>query len=117
MVGGKEFEEAIANARFFFVDDGVARGIQQNVRLDEAGERNNLPVQLQRVSHGQRIRMARYGNNVFGAKYVRLFENFTADFGEREPVGCRVEAFQASGVLNRLQSHAAHARLLRARSR
>ncbi len=56
--------------------------------------------------------MAGHGNHVLRAKDPGLFENLAADFGEGEPVGCGVEAFQASGILNGLQGYAADTRLL-----
>lgn len=44
MVGGKQFEEAIADARLFLINDGVAGGVDEHIRLDKASERNDLTI-------------------------------------------------------------------------
>lgn len=36
MIGGKKFEKTIADAGFFFVDDSVAGGVDEDIRIDEA---------------------------------------------------------------------------------
>src|SRR5215472_5033781 len=38
MVGGKQVEEAIADPRLFFIDDRIARAVDQNLWLNHAGE-------------------------------------------------------------------------------
>src|SRR5260221_2270448 len=112
MVGGKKFEEAIAYTRIFLVDYRVAGGIQEHAGFDEAGERQNVSVELQSIGHREGVRMAGYGDHVLGAKDGGLFEDFAANFGEGEPVGCGIETFQTSCILNRLQGYAADTRLL-----
>ncbi len=41
---GEVFEKAIADSLLFFVDDGVARGVDEDVRIDEASERDDVVV-------------------------------------------------------------------------
>src|SRR5256885_6040663 len=56
--------------------------------------------------------MAWQGNDVLGLKNFRLLENLAANFGKRESVRRGVELFQPARILNRLQRHSSHARLL-----
>ena len=56
--------------------------------------------------------MAGNGHHVFGLEDGGLFENLAAHFGERQPVGRRIEAVEPAGRLDRLERHAAHAGLL-----
>src|SRR5439155_22366637 len=61
---------------------------------------------------GQRDRVARPGNHVVRAEYARLFDDFAADLRKCEAISGWIEPFQASGILDRLQRDATHARLL-----
>src|SRR5580658_11138289 len=78
MIRGKEFEQTIANSWLFFVDDGVACAVDQNLRFHDSRQGNDLAANFQGVGHGQGIGMARNGNYVFGPKDVGLFQNFSA---------------------------------------
>jgi hypothetical protein len=111
VIGGEKFEETIADAEFFFVDDGVAGGVDEDVGLDEAGEWNGFAVELDGVGHGEGVGVTRDGDDIFGAKDVGLLENVAANFAEGEAVGGRIEFFEASGVLDGLQGDAADAGL------
>ena len=42
MVRREEFEELVMECRVIFVNDGVAAPIDQDLRVDHAGERNHL---------------------------------------------------------------------------
>ena len=52
------------------------------------------------------------GNHVFGTKHLRLLENVSPDFGQRQAIAGRIKPFSSAGVLDRLKRHAAHAGLL-----
>jgi hypothetical protein len=87
VIGGEKFEETIADAGLFLVDDGVAGGVDELIGLDKAGEWNCFAVEFEGVGHGERVGVAGDGDNVFGAKDVGLLENVAANFGESEAVG------------------------------
>ncbi len=112
MVRGEKFEQTIADALLLFVDDRITSGVDEHVRRDEPRERHNLAFDFQRVRHGQRIGMAGHGNDVLGLKDLCLLENLAADLGKGESIRRGVEPFQAARILNRLQRHSSHARLL-----
>ena len=111
VVGCEQLEEAIADARFFFVDDGVARGVDEDIGFDETGERNDFAVEFESVGHGQRVRMARHGDHVFGAKDAGLLQDFATHLGKSEAIRGGVKSFNAAGILDGLQRDTADAGL------
>ena len=54
------------------VDDGIAPALMQHFGLDHAGERHDFAAELQRVAHGERIGMARHGDDVLRLEDVGL---------------------------------------------
>lgn len=111
MVGGEKLEQAIADAGLFFVDDGVAGGVNKDVGLDKTSKRNDFPIKFQGVGHCEAVRVARDRDDVFGAKNAGLLENLSANFGKGETVGGRIEIFDTAGVLDGLQGDTANAGL------
>src|SRR5580658_4351967 len=109
MIRGKELEKTVANTWFFFVDYGVACAVDEHLGFDDSRQWDDLAADFEGVGHGQGVRMARNGNHVFGPKHIGLFQDFSADFRESEPVGGGIEILQATGVLNRLERDAANA--------
>jgi hypothetical protein len=89
VVGGKEFEDLVAevgalfdagaDGRVLLVDDGVATAVDEDVGRDEPGERNDLAGELQGVSHGEGVGMAGYGDEVFGLEVGCLVEDAAAN--------------------------------------
>ena len=72
----------------------------------------DLAADLERVGHRQRVGMAGHRDHVLGPEDRRLLEDAAAHLGQRQAIARRIEAVGAAGVLDRLERHAAHARLL-----
>ena len=66
MVRRKQLEHAVAHRLVLLVDDGVASALDEHLRVDQAGERHDAAVQLQRIGHRQRIGMAGHRQHVLG---------------------------------------------------
>lgn len=111
MVGGEKLEQAIADVGLFFVDDGVAGGVDKDVGLDKTRERNDFPIEFQGVGHCEAVRVARDRDDVFGTKNAGLLENSSANFGQGETVGGRIEFVDTAGVLDGLQGDTTNAGL------
>ena len=112
MIGGKELEQILAHGFFLLIKNCIASGVDEHLGRNHAGQRRDLAIQLEGVGHSQRIRMAGDRNDVLGLEDSALLQDLAPHFGQREPVGCRIEFFQAACVLYGLKGHAAHAGLL-----
>jgi hypothetical protein len=113
MVGGKEFEEAIADARLFFVDDGVAGSVDEDVGLDKTSQRNDFATEFEGIGHSEGIWVAWNRDDILGAEDAGLLENFAADFRKGKTVRGGIKFLDAARILDGLEGNAADARLRR----
>src|SRR6185437_13774645 len=111
VVGGEELEDGLVDALFALVDDRITAAVDEDVRRNHAGKRNDLAGEFQRVGHGERVGVAWHGDDVFGREDGGLLEDAPTYFGEGEAVLGRVEVREASGLLDGLEGDAADTRL------
>jgi hypothetical protein len=92
----------IPQPSFLLIDNRVSGPIDQHLGRHHSGERNRLRAHLQRIGHGQSIRVTWHWNQVFGAEDIGLLQNAAAHLGEGEAMLRGVEALDAPGLLNGL---------------
>ena len=112
VTGAEQLDHVLVQAFVLFVHNGVARIVQQVLRIQIAGQRDHFAIDFQRVSHGQRIRIAGHRNDVGCGENTRLLQDLLPHLGERNTVLRRIELLGTAGNLGRLEGDAAHTGLL-----
>ena len=86
--------------------------MQEQLRIDHAGERRDVAIDLQRIRHCEAIGVARDGYDVRRLEDRRLLEDLLSNFAEREAIRGRIEVIQSAGALDRLERYATDASLI-----
>ncbi len=112
MVRREELEDCIADVVVLLVHDRVAATFDQDLRVDETGERDDGIAELQGVRHRQRVGVARHGDEVLGREHGRLLEDSPTYLGQGETLGGRIILRRAAGMLHGLERDATDTGLL-----
>src|SRR6476620_6108862 len=107
----EQAEYAVADGFVLLEDDRVASAFDEQFRVNQPRERYDVTADLQRIGHGEAVRVTRHRQHILWLEYAGLLQNTPADLGERQPIGRRVEALETASGLHWLQCHAAHAGL------
>src|SRR5207302_807354 len=92
-------------------DDRIPTAVDEHLWIDEARQWLHSILELERIRHGERVRMAGHGNQVLRPKHVGLFEDSATHLGQREAISRWIKSLQAAGCLDRLECHPSNALL------